>query len=216
MSRCTPRRVARYPSSIAIPVNPDLEESDVWLDRLKSGDDRAFAFLWEQFFHRMVDVARKKIPSRLRVDRDEEDVALSAFKSFCLGFQAGRFRKTDSVESLWPLLVTLTINKANDHLRRSLRKKRSIGDGRIMDDAIDVDNIAGVDFAPELQLAADEVLDQVVSLMESTQDDDLVAIILSALQGNSTQEIAESMNCSVRTVQRKLKTIHRLWESLSK
>ena len=63
----------------------------IWISQLKEGDPVAAQQLWDIYFGRMVKAARLKLhgaPGRIA---DEEDVALSAFKSFCRGTRDGRF-----------------------------------------------------------------------------------------------------------------------------
>jgi hypothetical protein len=52
-----------------------------WLDRLRNGDPAAAQPLRERYFVRL---ARGRLSGLRRGADDEEDVALSAFKSFCL------------------------------------------------------------------------------------------------------------------------------------
>ena len=56
-----------------------------WINQLKAGDPDAAQKLWERYFRRLVSLARKK-----RRAADEEDVALSAFDSFCRGAEQDR------------------------------------------------------------------------------------------------------------------------------
>src|SRR5262249_5902247 len=98
-----------------------------WFDPLQAGDPAAAQQLWERYFRRMVNLARKKLQGLPRRAADEEDVALSAFDSFCRGAEAGRFPQLLDRDSLWRLLVTLTVRKAA-HLRRDeSRLKRGGG-----------------------------------------------------------------------------------------
>jgi hypothetical protein len=66
-----------------------------WLGQLQAGDQAAVQQLWERFFLRLVGLARKKLRGGPRRAADEEDVALSAFDSFCRNVMHGRFP--------WPL-----------------------------------------------------------------------------------------------------------------
>ncbi|MCH9652745.1 MAG: RNA polymerase subunit sigma-70, partial [Planctomycetes bacterium] len=70
-----------------------------WIGQLKSGDEQAAQRLWESYFQEMVEVARHKLRGAPRAMADEEDVALSAFKSFCLGAQNGRFSQITDREN---------------------------------------------------------------------------------------------------------------------
>src|SRR5262249_44099053 len=101
----------------------------IWISQLKEGDPVAAQQLWDIYFGRMVQAARLKlhgVPGRMA---DEEDVALSAFKSFCRGTQDGRFPHLLEYEDPWPLLLALTTHKAVDLVRHERRIKRG-GPGR--------------------------------------------------------------------------------------
>ncbi|MCA9018102.1 MAG: hypothetical protein KDA77_22460, partial [Planctomycetaceae bacterium] len=95
-----------------------------WIDQLKTGDAQAAQRLWESYFQEMVEVARRKLRGAPRTMADEEDVALSAFKSFCLGAQNGRFSQITDRQNLWPLLVAITSHKSVDLIRNENRQKR--------------------------------------------------------------------------------------------
>src|SRR5262249_41024371 len=61
-----------------------------WLGRLQAGDPAAAQKLWERYFEQLVRLARKRFQGKKPRGADEEDVALSAFDSFCRGAQEGR------------------------------------------------------------------------------------------------------------------------------
>jgi ECF sigma factor len=104
-----------------------------WFDRLQLGDAAAARELWSRYFPRLVGLARKKLQDAPRAVADEEDVALSAFDSFCRAAQRGRFPDVTDRDGLWRLLVVFTARKAA-HLRRDQgRQKR--GGGLIAADA---------------------------------------------------------------------------------
>src|SRR5262249_48736268 len=60
------------------------DEVTLLIQRLKRGDREAAAWLWEGYVRRLLGLARKKLGTFPRRAADEEDVALSAFNSFCL------------------------------------------------------------------------------------------------------------------------------------
>ena len=62
-----------------------------WISGLKQGDQAAASGLWESYFRRLVGLARARLRDVPRRIADEEDVALSAFDSFCRRAQAGQF-----------------------------------------------------------------------------------------------------------------------------
>jgi hypothetical protein len=65
-----------------------------WIEQLKAGDAAA-APLWQGYFRRLVGLARQKLGAAPRRVADEEDVALSAFASFCLAAMQGRFPRLE-------------------------------------------------------------------------------------------------------------------------
>ena len=85
-----------------------------WIEQLKAGDAAAAAPLWQGYFRRLVGLARQKLGAAPRGVADEEDVALSAFDSFCRAAAQGRFPRLDDRDDLWQLLVMITTRKAID------------------------------------------------------------------------------------------------------
>src|SRR5438105_2846845 len=107
-----------------------------WLVQLKAGDPAAAQPLWERYFQRMVGLARQRLQGARRRDPDEEDVALSAFDSFCQGAMRGRFPQLADRDDLWRLLVVITARKALDLLKRRGRLKhggRPRGESALLD-----------------------------------------------------------------------------------
>ena len=103
----------------------ELEESiTLWISNLNAGDGDAAQRWWESYFHRMVDLARQKLEGTPRAAADEEDVALSAIRSFCLRARDGQFTRLTDRENLWPLLMAITANKSVDLIRHQNRQKR--------------------------------------------------------------------------------------------
>src|SRR5262249_20340912 len=99
-----------------------------WIGQLQADDAGAAQKLWERYFQRLVGLARKKLQDAPRGAADEEDVALSAFASFCRNASGGKFPQLTDRDDLWRLLVTITARKAF-HLRRDEgRQKRGGGD----------------------------------------------------------------------------------------
>src|SRR3954451_1364283 len=98
-----------------------------WINLLKGGDAAAIQKLWEAYFPRLVGMARKKLREAPRRAADEEDVALSAFDSFCDGVSQGRFPQLTDRDDLWHILVTITARKALQLIRHEQRQKRGGG-----------------------------------------------------------------------------------------
>ena len=95
-----------------------LSPVTVWISQLRDGDPAAAQRLWDTYFGRMVKVARGKLHGALSRMADEEDVALSAFKSFCRGTQ-GRPLPAACTSTRIPgrCCMALTTHKAIDLMR---------------------------------------------------------------------------------------------------
>jgi hypothetical protein len=77
----------------------------LWIAQLKTGERDATQPLWQHYFHQLVVRARHKLAGLPRRAADEEDVALSAFASFCRAAAQGRFPDLHDRDDLWRLLV---------------------------------------------------------------------------------------------------------------
>ena len=161
-------------------------------------------------------LARRKLGQFPQRATDEEDVALSAMASFFEGAQQGRFPQLYDRDNLWSLLVIITARKAAGHIKRELRQKRGGGQVRGEDAMIDatrgakwdIQQIVGDQPTPEF---AAEVAEQCRLLFARLEDDALRRIAQRKLDGHSNEEIAAELQCSLRTVERKLWRIRTLW-----
>lgn len=179
-----------------------------WIADLKAGEANAAEQLWERYFHRLVGFARRKLAASPRRAADEEDVALSAFKSLCLGAADGRFPELSDRDNLWPLLVVLTSHKAHDHLKAEGRKKR--GGGRSTTAAADAKAIEALlsrEPSPEFATQMAEFCESLLGRL----DEQHRKIAELKLEGHSNHEIAERLRCGLRTVERRLELIRRVW-----
>ena len=95
--------------------------------QLQAGEREAVAELWHAYSARLVNLARRKLRGVSRAVADEEDVALSAFKSFCLRAEQGRFRRLLDRNDLWQILFLITSRKAYKRLAYELNPKHGAG-----------------------------------------------------------------------------------------
>lgn len=190
------------------------ETVTIWLERLRGGDEDAVARLWQRYFDRILGLARARLGSRRPNAADEEDVAISVFDSFCRGIQAGKFPELMDRQGLWPLLVVLTIRKVCDYVNYDRRAKR--GGGRVLtqadfgsleDAAFDLDGVLNDEPTPEMLVIVEEECDRLFARL----DDEQRRIAHGKLQGYTNQELAAQMNCGLRTIERRLDLIRRIW-----
>jgi DNA-directed RNA polymerase specialized sigma24 family protein len=184
-----------------------------WLGLLQAGDAAAAQPLWERYFRRLVGLARRKLQDTARLTADEEDVALSAFDTFCRNVRGGRFPHVGDRDDLWRLLVLLTARKAS-HLRRDQgRQKRGGGLARAEfpagPEGAGLEGILGREPSPQF---AAEVAEECRRLLACLGDADLQAVALWKMEGYENTEIAARLGCAPRTVERRLHLIRKCWE----
>ena len=95
------------------------------LARLRAGDEQAAAEVFGRFAHRLVGLARQRLPKSLRGKEDPEDAVQSALKSFYVRYAAGQYELT-SWDDLWGLLTRITAHKCGHRLERFHAARRDI------------------------------------------------------------------------------------------
>jgi DNA-directed RNA polymerase specialized sigma24 family protein len=193
------------------------ESVSQWLNLLQEGDSAAAQRLWELYFHRLVGLARVKLQGQPRRAADEEDVALSAFASFCRAAEAGRFPRLADRDDLWRLLVTVTERKAYNLVRDERRQKR--GGGAVQGESVllppddstarGLDNCTGSEPTPEF---AAQVAEECRRLLGLLPDAEMRAIAVWKMEGETAPEIAARLGCALSTVERRLRLIRQLWQ----
>jgi DNA-directed RNA polymerase specialized sigma24 family protein len=186
-----------------------------WIDQLKAGDRAGVRPLLERYFHQLVGLARGRLRAAPRAAADEEDVALSAFDSFCLAAEQGRLPQLTDRDSLWSHLFLYTVRKASRLIKRELAQKR--GGGRVLDEAA----VDGPDGEPGLlAVVGHEPSPEAVTLFEEQYrllfarlpSDELRSVARWKLEQFTNDEIAAKLGCVTRTVERMLQLIRRYWD----
>jgi DNA-directed RNA polymerase specialized sigma24 family protein len=188
----------------------------IWIDGLKAGDSADIQQLWERYFKRLVRLAGARLPTHCRRSFDEEDVALSAFQSFCARAGRGQFPQLSDRDDLWRLLATITVRKALETMRHQTRQKR--GGGHVLgESALLVGDDRGGDGVVEIlsrEPTPEEVArfaDDYTRFLDGLNDPMLRAVAERRLEGQSIQEIAQALDVSTKTIDRKLQLIRAIW-----
>jgi RNA polymerase sigma factor (sigma-70 family) len=195
-----------------------LHEGSVtrWVTALKDGDAAAAQPLWERYHRRLVALAREKLFVSKRRVADEQDVVQNAFHSFFQGVKHGRFPQLADRDNLWRLLVVITARKALDQIAHDETKRQGggtlVGESRIHmgGKAATIEQIVGEEPTPEF---AAQVAEQYERMLEVLGDATLRRVAEWKMEGFTNNEIATRLNCSLRTVARKLETIRIIWNS---
>jgi RNA polymerase sigma factor (sigma-70 family) len=193
-----------------------------WLDQLRAGDadasDQAGEEIWRRYAPSLLALARRHLDQQLCQRVDENDVLQSMYKSFCLRQQRGEFNLTQR-DDLWHLLVAITLRKVRDVAKHHGRERREhpregaeqpeptlpAGPQEICDRLP-----AGSPPPEEIAVFTEELQRRLQALPP-----ELRQIALWKLEGYTNEEIAgpDLLNCSPRTVERKLERIRGKWRS---
>jgi RNA polymerase sigma factor (sigma-70 family) len=190
-----------------------------WVTALKSGDLAAAQPLWERYHRKLVSLARQRLRAARRREADEEDVVQNAFHSFFRGVARGRFPQLNDRDNLWRLLVVITARKALDQLAHEQSKRRGggtvEGESRIFlegpeQDEAALERVVGEEPSPEF---AAQVAEQYQRLLDLLGDDTLRQVAVWKMEGLTNDEVAGRLDCSRRTVARKLEMIRLTWSN---
>lgn len=188
-----------------------------WIEEIKRGNPAAAEVIWERYFPQLVRIAREKLRGVSGRMADEEDVALSALDSFCRAAEQGCFPDLADRHGLWRLLFRQTARKAVDLARHERREIR--GGGRVRGEAV-LDGPRPESGEPALAQVAGDALSPEFAVMMADQcrrllgrlEPHLQTLALAKMEGYSNEEIALGTQRSLRTVERRLQLIRRIWQ----
>lgn len=183
-----------------------------WIGQFSDLEPEATEQLWQHFSARLHNLARRKLDAQTRRCYDEHDAANSAFHSLCRGINDGRFEVTDR-DSLWSLLAVITSRKVAVQQRHEKRQKRGggnvRGDSVFLDaDLIGFDSVPANEPTPEFTAIVSESCERLLGTLKEPL---LRQIVLLKFEGWRNKEVAEKLDRSRRTIERKLEVIRRIW-----
>lgn len=184
----------------------DSSEFEEVLEGFVSGEPVATAAVLDRFRDRLVALARQKIlDPRLRAKFDPEDIVQSAFLTFWRRARDGEF-ELDDWESLWNLLAKITERRCHKYWKlyqktnkRNLNRESS--------------EIADVSSPTSDPLRSAIVTDLLDRLMHQLDESSQLTLVLK-LQGFTETEICEAIQCSIRSVRRRVARIRDVLESV--
>jgi DNA-directed RNA polymerase specialized sigma24 family protein len=188
-----------------------------WIAFLKSGDQSAAQELWIRYVTRLVRLARVRIGSSPRRLADENDAANTVSHDLLMGIEQNRFPDLEDRQDLWQILVMLTEREAVSLRRKELAAKR--GGWRVFRESelADANPLQGrameqmVGDEPTAEFAA-LCAEQLTERLATLSFDPILSQIAQAkLSGYSNSEIARRLSLSLRTVERNLAFIRKLW-----
>jgi len=184
----------------------------VWIEQLRAGDPDSASKLWERFFDRLVDYARRQLGGANRRVTDEEDIAAGVMAALCQCADRGKLPTLQNRDDLWRLLLAWTRHDVLDHVRKDQRLKRGAGAVR-GDSGFENFGPRGDEQADRAPTAAAlaEMEEQFRHLLDRLPDATLQQIAVDKMHGFTNEQIATRFAVTTRTIERKLGLIRRFW-----
>lgn len=191
----------------------------VWIQQLKDNEESALAELHMRYWPFLVDLARRKLGGVPRRATDEEDVAQQAFWQFCKSVRAGNFPNLVNRHDLLALLSHITVCQAVNQIKHEIGVKKR-GAGEVKGESVFGLSRDSSDNSPQ---GIQQIEDPGLSPLETSLLNDCYQHYVQALPphlrdfaelhlaGLTYREIAESLDCTERTVDRKMALIQANW-----
>ena len=180
-----------------------------WVARLQAREEAAARELFRRFTHQLVALARRQCGGALRHKVDPEDVVQSAYKSFFRRYGEGNL-DVGNWNSLWGLLTLITVRKCAE--RAAYHRAECRDAAREVSpppDAAEASWHQALSREPTPEEAA--LLEETVEQLLAGLDVDERPVVELSLQGFTTQEISQQLDCPERTVRRLRERVrHRL------
>jgi RNA polymerase sigma-70 factor (ECF subfamily) len=170
--------------------------------RWRAGDPAAAGAIHQRFAQRLIALARTRLDRRLQAKLDPEDVLQSVFRSLVIQ-QADRQLDLYSWDSLWSLLVVMTLRKCRGKVRFFQREARDVR----RENEPGPESVVERDWAALAReptpVEAAELADTLEGLMQRLTPREREVATLR-LQGHSVHEISVRVGRAERTVERAL------------
>jgi DNA-directed RNA polymerase specialized sigma24 family protein len=185
------------------------------LPGLKAGERDAVRGVWERYFQPLVRVAADRMNPAWCRAIGPEDIAQEVLLELCTVLAAPtadeRFPRLTSRENLWNLLVCFAVRAAFDHNTKESRRANVVAGGSALGEA-GFAALAACEPVPEFAVAVGDLLDQLADQHNPEQAEKLQTIAVLKMEGYAHTEIAGRLGCSVKTVERKVELIRKIWK----
>ena len=190
-----------------------------WVASVKTnGDQEAMRLLWKRYTHQLAEFICRRLRNASQRVADEEDVISQTFQACFDALKDGRYPQLIHRNEFWGLISRTAARKTQDQIAHETCEKR--GGGRVRGDSAMIhdnrrtdgfDQLAGETPAPEADIVFAEEWERILETLASKNLgpplEELRQIIVYASRGCSNQEIAEKLQCSKPTVERRRRLI---------
>ncbi len=170
--------------------------------RWRAGDEEAAAILFRRYSEQLIAVASGRLSGRIALRVDAEDVVQSAYRSFFTAARDGCYDLQRGGD-LWRLLVSITLNKLHDQVKRNTADKRSVTREQHLGTLVDVASLSAHGPTPHEVVAIADELEHLFRQLQPLHRQ----MLELRLQGYRLEEVAEQTGRSLRTVCRVLDRI---------
>ena len=158
----------------------------------RAGSEQAATALFERYYARLIELIRRKTGWRLKQAEGSTDVAQSALRSFFSQIRNDHVQVTDD-DTLWPLLVAITLNKVRNRGKFWQRGKRDPGKQQPLAEGLDP-----LEQGPTPEDAA--VLQELIDQLLAPFSDRRRRTVELLLEGLPVHEIAVQVGTTQRTI----------------
>lgn len=197
---------------------PSNHSSDVtaWLEEAKAGGPQAFRRICDYYLNNLVRFANRRMQHQGAIHAyGPEDAVWSGLNSFWQGMSKQRFRDLNNRNDVWQILTMLVKRKIIDRIEYDTRERRGGGnvrtesifnfieDGAEVEGSIDSCEDPNPATAPNIGYEILDQIDYYIQLLDAP----LQPIATKKISGFSNREIADELQLSERTIDRKMKLI---------
>ena len=187
---------------------------DNLMARLRTGDNDAAAQVFHRFAGRLIGLAQTRLDPQVRRKVDPEDVMQSVFRSFFTRQAAGQWPELETWDSLWGLLVVITLRKCGRRLEYFHAACRDIQREVSGEPAADQSGSGWEASADEPTPAEAALLSDTVEHLMNRLEGRHRQILALSLQGYQPAEISAEVGCTERTVYRVLERVREWLERM--
>jgi RNA polymerase sigma-70 factor, ECF subfamily len=168
---------------------------EIWIQRLKSGDKKAFNELVILYKNRVITTCYRFLLDR----EDAEDVSQDVFIEV---FQSIKSFRGDSKLSTW--IFRIAVSKSLDEIKKRNRKKRISSLGKIFH-LDDVANWISGGKMPDNDLLENERMASINKVLDKLPESQRIAFTLSKIDGLNNKEISEIMKITISATESLIK-----------
>ncbi|MCH8042130.1 MAG: sigma-70 family RNA polymerase sigma factor [Planctomycetes bacterium] len=170
----------------------DFSPDEQLISAYRGGDDEAATELFERYYGRLIELIRRQMGWRLKQVEGSVDVAQSVLRSF---FKQLRDKQVTvgPDDDLWPLLVTVALNKIRNRGKFWSRQRR---DPRRQSPLVEGLDPLEREPSPDDAAVVQDLIEQLLAPFSGRRRQ----IIELILQGEPVKSIAEQVGTTERTI----------------